>query len=67
MVGGVGVTFLNWYCLRAANLKKDHLLPEEIEGKYNEQQLSEMGEYSPYFRYEYTLPHSTLFLNELKC
>lgn len=51
MIGGVGVTIVNWYCLRAANLKKDRLLPEEIEGKYTEQQLSEMGEYSPYFRY----------------
>lgn len=51
MVGGVGATIANWYCLRASNLKKDKIPPEELEGKYTEQQLSEMGEYSPYFRY----------------
>lgn len=50
MVGGVGATIANWYCLRASNLKKDKIPPEELEGKYTEQQLSEMGEYSPYFR-----------------
>ncbi|KAF4633608.1 hypothetical protein G7Y89_g4509 [Cudoniella acicularis] len=51
MVGGVGATIANWYCLRASNLKKDKIPLEELEGKYTEQQLSEMGEYSPYFRY----------------
>lgn len=51
MVGGVGVTIVNWYCLRAVNRKKDALSLQELEGKYTEQQLSEMGEYSPYFRY----------------
>ncbi|TVY89299.1 High-affinity nicotinic acid transporter [Lachnellula willkommii] len=51
MVGGVGATIANWYCLRASNRKKDKIPVEELEGKYTEQQLSEMGEYSPYFRY----------------
>jgi len=51
MVGGVGATIANWYCLRASNLKKDKIPMEELDGKYTEQQLSEMGEYSPYFRY----------------
>ncbi|KAF8861327.1 putative high-affinity nicotinic acid transporter [Acephala macrosclerotiorum] len=46
MVGGAGATIANWYCLR-----KDRNPPEELEGKYTEQQLSKMGEYSPYFRY----------------
>jgi hypothetical protein len=49
MVGGVGATIANWYCLRVAN-PKDKILLEELEGKYTEQQLSDMGEYSPYFR-----------------
>ncbi|CAG8978793.1 hypothetical protein HYALB_00011058 [Hymenoscyphus albidus] len=43
MIGGVGVTILNWLCLRAATLEKDRLLPEDLEGEYTEQQLSEMG------------------------
>jgi hypothetical protein len=51
LVGGVGVTIANWYFLRAANLKKDKLLPEDLVGKYTEKELSDMGEYSPYFRY----------------
>ncbi|KKY20010.1 putative high-affinity nicotinic acid [Phaeomoniella chlamydospora] len=51
IVGGYCACIANWYCLRAANRKKDRIPPEEIEGKYTEQQLSEMGEYSPYFRY----------------
>jgi len=51
MVGGVGATIANWYFLRASNLKKDNIPLEELEGKYTEQQLSEMGEHSPYFRY----------------
>ncbi|TVY41297.1 High-affinity nicotinic acid transporter [Lachnellula occidentalis] len=53
MVGGVGATIANWYFLRASNLKKDKIPLEELEGKYTEHQLSEMGEYSPYFRYAY--------------
>lgn len=65
MVGGVGVTILNWYFLRAANLKKDRLLDEGIEGRYTEQQLSEMGEYSPYFRYLSTLCLYTVILLRL--
>ncbi|KUJ19133.1 putative high-affinity nicotinic acid transporter [Mollisia scopiformis] len=51
MVGGVGATIANWYCLRASNLKKDRIPAEELEGRYTEKELSEMGEYSPYFRY----------------
>lgn len=50
-VGGFGACIANWYCLRAANLKKDRTPPEEYEGKYTEEELSKMGEYSPYFRY----------------
>lgn len=51
MTGGVGASIANWYCLRASNLKKDKIPLEELEGKYTEKQLSDMGEYSPYFRY----------------
>ena len=51
LVGGVGACIGNWYCLRAANIKKDRILPEELEGRYSEEELAKMGEYSPYFRY----------------
>jgi hypothetical protein len=50
-VGGFGACIANWYCLRAANLKKDRIPPEELEGKYSEEELTKMGEYSPFFRY----------------
>ena len=51
LVGGVGACIGNWYCLRAANIKKDRIPLEDLEGEYSENDLAEMGEYSPYFRY----------------
>ena len=51
IVGGYGACIGNWYCLRAANKKKDAIPLEELEGKYSEEELAKMGEYSPYFRY----------------
>lgn len=51
MVGGVGACITNWYFLRRANMKKDRIPLEEIEGKYSEDELVKMAEYSPYFRY----------------
>ncbi|KAL2879200.1 hypothetical protein SGCOL_005323 [Colletotrichum sp. CLE4] len=50
-VGGYGAYITNWYLLRRANIQKDRVPLAEIEGKYTEKQLAEMGEYSPYFRY----------------
>lgn len=50
-VGGYGACITNWYLLRRANLKKDRIPAEELQGKYTDKQLAEMGEYSPYFRY----------------
>ncbi|KAK7433773.1 hypothetical protein CaCOL14_003427 [Colletotrichum acutatum] len=50
-IGGYGACITNWYLLRRANLRKDRIPLSEIEGKYTEKQLAEMGEYSPYFRY----------------
>ncbi|KAM0755164.1 putative high-affinity nicotinic acid transporter [Meredithblackwellia eburnea MCA 4105] len=47
--GGVGVTLINWYCLRAANRAKDQLGDDAVS-EYTEEQLSKMGEYSPSFR-----------------
>ncbi|KAH9886820.1 putative high-affinity nicotinic acid transporter [Xylariomycetidae sp. FL2044] len=51
VVGGWGACIGNWYCLRASNLKKDRIPPEELVGKYTEEELTKMGEYSPFFRY----------------
>lgn len=51
IVGGFGACIANWYCLRASNLKKDKIPLEELEGKFTDEQLAKMGEYSPYFRY----------------
>lgn len=52
IVGGVFATIGNWYFLRAANIKKDQIPKEELEGRsYTAESLSKMGEYSPYFRY----------------
>ncbi|ETS77178.1 hypothetical protein PFICI_11052 [Pestalotiopsis fici W106-1] len=51
LVGGFGACIGNWYCLRASNHKKDQIPLESLEGKYSEKELSEMGEYSPFFRY----------------
>ncbi|CAJ2501973.1 Uu.00g048260.m01.CDS01 [Anthostomella pinea] len=50
-VGGYGACIANWYCLRAANRKKDAIPLEEIQGKYTDEELSKMGENSPFFRY----------------
>ncbi|KAK5118727.1 hypothetical protein LTR85_007933 [Meristemomyces frigidus] len=50
-VGGYGACVLNWYFLRRDNLRKDKLAPEDIDGKYTEEEITAMGEYSPYFRY----------------
>ncbi|KAH8655323.1 putative high-affinity nicotinic acid transporter [Xylariales sp. PMI_506] len=51
LVGGFGACIGNWYCLRASNLKKDKISVEELQGKYTDEELSKMGEYSPFFRY----------------
>lgn len=51
IVGGYGACIANWYCLRASNLKKDRIPLEELDGKYTDEELAKMGEYSPYFRY----------------
>jgi len=52
LVGGVLATVCNWYLLRAANLKKDRITAEELDRRaYTQDELSKMGEYSPYFRY----------------
>lgn len=33
------------------NKSRDELSPEEIHAKYSEQELLDMGDYSPFFRY----------------
>lgn len=49
-MGGVGVSLLNWYCLRQANRDKDRIPPADLAGRYSIEQLSLMGEHSPFFR-----------------
>ena len=42
---------INWYPLRRENRRRDAMDPAVIKETYTEQQLSEMGEDSPLFRY----------------
>lgn len=50
-VFGIMVPLGYWFILRSINRKRDLLSIEEVRAKYTDDELSEMGDLSPLFRY----------------
>lgn len=53
MIGVFGIIWpvIYYFILRRINKKRDAISPDEIYAKYTPEELSEMGDRSPLFRY----------------
>lgn len=51
IVFGVIWPVIYWVILKRTNAKRDAIPAEEIHAKYTDQELSDMGDRSPLFRY----------------
>jgi hypothetical protein len=50
--GNIFVPVVYWWVVGRENARRDAMSEEEIREKYTPEQLTEMGDLSPYYRYE---------------
>lgn len=48
---GIFWPVIYWVILRRINAKREAMSPQEVAAKYTEEELVEMGDLSPLFRY----------------
>jgi len=52
LTGNIGLMIYYYYWLGRKNAEREAMTDEEIRAKYTPEQLVEMGDRSPYYRYE---------------
>jgi hypothetical protein len=51
-LGCIVIPLIYWYVVRRINAQRDTIAPEEIAAKYSAEELHEMGDLAPTYRYE---------------
>lgn len=51
-LGNILIPFVYWFVVGRINRKRNAMTEEQIREKYTQEQLADMGDLSPFYRYE---------------